>query len=445
MQKPQQNQIIENTAEINLNKISGETDPVKARNIILLLAASVSLMMTGYGIVMPVMAKRLAELGAGVDILGFMAMAFAIGQFLLAPFMGGLADRFGRKPLILVALAGTVLANLAFLLVSSSEAYIGVRFFQGAIGAGLLPASMGIVGDIFPENKRAQWVGILMGSYGIGFIFGPGIGGFLYDSFGFVAPFGVSAILALLALIFSLIVVPETRTREARLQARHQAQERKTTGKQAATLPRPLYIFLTLLALDFLAVFAFAFIEPQLAFYIYQERHFTTSQFGLLVSLYGLATVIGQLGLGRLSDRIGRKPLIVAGFVMNAIFYIGLTQFTDYILMLGVSAIAGLGAALLTPALSSYYLDITAEEHRSRVMGIKESMAALGGAAGPFLVAIASKWTNAYGVFAIAAASTLLAALLALSILQARKQAAAASFPTVAVNPEEALEGELVA
>jgi MFS family permease len=68
-------------------------------------------MMTGYGIVMPVFAKRLGELGSGVAALGLMSMGFAFAQFVLSPFLGSFADRFGRKPFILMALAGEVVAN----------------------------------------------------------------------------------------------------------------------------------------------------------------------------------------------------------------------------------------------------------------------------------------------------------------------------------------------
>ena len=93
----------------------------RARAIVMLLAASVGLMMTGYGILMPVFARRLDELGAGVAALGFMTMAFALAQFALAPFMGNLADRFGRRPLVLLALAGVLATNIAYLLTASVE------------------------------------------------------------------------------------------------------------------------------------------------------------------------------------------------------------------------------------------------------------------------------------------------------------------------------------
>src|SRR5512142_2808170 len=113
-----------------------------SRRAILLLAGSVMLMETGYGIVMPIFAKRLGELGAGVETLGYMAIAFAIGQMLMAPILGSLADRIGRRPVILTALAGVTLANLGFLLMHSPIGYVLVRLGQGAITAGLLPASI---------------------------------------------------------------------------------------------------------------------------------------------------------------------------------------------------------------------------------------------------------------------------------------------------------------
>jgi MYXO-CTERM domain-containing protein len=93
------------------------------RRILLLLAGSVALMMTGYGIVFPIFGKRLGELGAGVETLGSMSMAFAVAQLLLAPVLGSATDRFGRRPIILLALVGFAMANVGFLLVDSPGAY----------------------------------------------------------------------------------------------------------------------------------------------------------------------------------------------------------------------------------------------------------------------------------------------------------------------------------
>jgi MFS family permease len=368
------------------------------RTMILLLGANIGLMMTGYGIVMPVFAKRLAELGSGVDTLGFMTMAFAISQFLLSPFMGSLADRFGRRPLILTALAGMVLTNIGFLLARSTEAYIALRLFDGAITAGLLPASMGVVADTVAEEERAKWVGILMGSYGAGFILGPTLGGFLFDHWDFVAPFGVSAALGFIGLIAAFALVQETRVVKSMSKAESAAPTRLIDS-----LPRPLYVLATLLLLDFVIVFAFAFIEPQMMFYLYDRLGISTTEMGLIVGVYGLAMVFGQTVLAPLSDRFGRKPMIALGFALSSVFYVGLATVTQVGPLFVVAIVAGLGNALVTPALSASYLDITAEAYRSRVMGVKESMSSLGGVLGPLAVALVSRFTTPIGVFTIAA------------------------------------------
>ena len=145
-----------------------------------------------------------------------MTLSFALAQFVAAPFMGTLADRYGRRPLVLVGLAAFFAANIGFLFANSTTTFLVIRVFEGALTAGLFPAAMGVVADVVPRDQRARWVGIIMGSYGAGLIFGPVLGGFLYDTSGYAAPFIASAVMALFALIAAAITVPETRTPEVR-------------------------------------------------------------------------------------------------------------------------------------------------------------------------------------------------------------------------------------
>jgi multidrug resistance protein len=396
-----------------------------ARNVIILLAASVGLMMTGFGIILPVFARRLEEFGSGVEALGLMMMSFALAQFVAAPIMGSLADRYGRRPIVLVGLAAFMIANIGFLLASSTTALILIRVFEGAFTAGIFPSAMGVVSDVVPKNQRAQWVGIVMGSYGAGLIFGPVLGGVLYDTWGFAAPFLASAAIALVALIAAAIMIPETRTPEVRW--REKLRNRRATALAPAkkeslwgSLPRPLYLFVTLLILDFVLVFAFAFIEPQMVFYFYEELNWTTIQFGLVIGVYGLTMVLGQTLLGRLSDRFGRKPIIIVGSLFESIFYFGLIFFTSFPLILLVSAVSGIGTALLSPALSAYYLDISDERYRSGILGIKESSVALGGVVGPLLLVLFSASMAAQGIFIIAALTILASVVLAVIALPAQ-------------------------
>ena len=403
-------------------------DGVATRRVILLLAASVALMMTGFGIIFPVFGKRLGELGGSVQALGLMSMAFAAAQFLLAPFLGSLADRVGRRPIVLVSLGGFAVANVAFLLVDSAGGYVAVRYFEGAITAGLLPAAMAVVADTVDEEERARWTGIVMGSYGFGIIFGPALGGLLYETGGFAAPFAVSAGLGALALVLAAVLVPETRvlTPESRgggpstWDSRPASRDRAPSDGMVASLPRPLYVFGTLLLLDFLAVFIFAFVEPQMVFFLYDDLGFSATQFGVIIGGYGLTMTLGQATLGGLSDRFGRTPLIAVGFLLNVVFYLGLIVTRDFGLQLALAVVAGLGTALLEPALSAFYLDIAKDAHRGRVMGLKESAAALGGVAGPLAVALVSGWLGPLGIFTVAAVLPAVAAVVALAMLSGR-------------------------
>lgn len=421
-------------------------DPRRARQVIVLLAACVALMMTGFGIILPVFARRLSELGGGVTALALMTMAFSLAQFIMAPVLGSWADRRGRRPIILLSLFAVIVTNLAYLAAGTVAAFVAVRGLGGAFTAGLFPASAGIVADTMPETERAKWIGILMGGYGAGMIFGPAIGGLLYDAYGFAAPFVISAVLAALAFAAALILIPETRPKSVRrreaLRERRRRQNSVAGKKESlwTTLPRPLYILAMLLFIDFAVTFAFAYVEPQMVFYLYDNLHWTTAQFGIVVGAFGLATVFGQTVLGQASDRVGRKPIIVLGILLNATLYAALTWLTGFWLMLAVAAVAGLGLALLSPAISAFYLDITRKEHRSRVIGVKESALALGGILGPLTVALVSRWLSARAVFLSAGSLVLFTAIMALAVLREPSRLAAVERVAVRLtSPDRAL------
>ena len=110
---------------------TSDTSYKRARNIVFLLAGSVAIVMTGFGIIMPVCARRLDEFGSGVQSLGLMTTAFALSAFIASPFMGTLADRIGRRPLVLLSLISFVAVNIAFVFAPSTEIFIGIRVVEG--------------------------------------------------------------------------------------------------------------------------------------------------------------------------------------------------------------------------------------------------------------------------------------------------------------------------
>ena len=406
---------------------SGE-NPHRARVVVWFLSATVALVMSGFGLVLPVFARRLDELGSGVEALSMMTMSFTLAALFAAPLMGVLADRAGRRPLILISLAMFVLVNLGYLIATSSLAFIAMRAVQGVGTATLLPAAMGMVADISPVNARARWVGILMGSMSSGFVFGPVIGGALYDAWGTSVPFITSAAMGFLGLVAATLLISETRTQEFRRRQllrliRVSERAKNQSNPVWSSLPRPLYTFGILLAIDFIIAFAFTFVEPQMVFYFYNGLGWTSVQFGLVVATYGLTMVFGQTLLGQASDRFGRRPMISIGLLLTSALYLGLAFTSSFPLMVVCSLVSGLGVALTMPALSASYLDITPDQHRSRAMGIKESFAQFGGVTGPLVLVICGTWMGPQSVFVTSAALVLVLAGLAFVALTPRHAA----------------------
>ena len=135
-------------------------------------------------------------------------------------------------------------------------------------------------------------------------------------------------------------------------------------------------------------------------------------------------SVAGQMGLGQLSDKWGRKPLIIAGLIPNILFFAGLAVLTNYYAMMIGAAVAGLGNALIAPAANAFYLDITAEEHRSRIIGVKGSFLSLGGVLGPLAVAAVAGLMAPQHVFWIASGLVLVALTLGTIFLREPQHAA---------------------
>ena len=123
--------------------------------------------------------------------------------------MGALSDRFGRRPLVLGSLAVYVLAFIGYLVASSAEAFILLRGLAGAFTAGLVPAVIGIVADLAPTDRKAQWIGFVNGGASIGWIIGPILGGMLYDYWGYE-----TALIASISMAFVAFMVAFLMTRD---------------------------------------------------------------------------------------------------------------------------------------------------------------------------------------------------------------------------------------
>jgi MFS family permease len=340
-----------------------------------------------------------------------------------------------------------------YLFASSATALIVLRGLAGAFTAGLIPAVTGLAADLAPSDRQAQWIGFMNAGASLGWIVGPISGGLIYDRWDYSFALLVSILMAIITLLVALLYVPESRPASARSSAG--AERRAATWPRniklsllnlRSTLPNSLSAFIVLLFIFFAVLFAWAFIEPRFMFYAYNDLGWSSSMLGLVMSTYGVAMLFGELALGQLSDRLGRKPVIVMGLVLFSAQFVGLAFFKNYSLIAVAFVIAGLGNALYDPALSASILDISPEQHRSRILGIKSMAGSSGSILGPALVALLNSSVDARSIFLIAFGVVLFTTLAGLTYPARNRECGEESGPKAGTGmPTAMVSGRLVA
>ena len=362
-------------------RTSNEPRPISAESrTILFLTVFIHLL--GFGIIIPLLPYYAVTYGATGLTVGLLTTSFSFSQFVFAPFWGKLSDRVGRRPILIGSLLLTGVSYLVYAAAGSLALLFASRILAGVAGAVLSTAQAYVADTTTPEN-RTKGMGLIGAAFGMGFIFGPAIGGVL-SRWGFAAPAYASASLALAAAVFAFLRLPESLPREARAGAA--ARRSRTTLREA--LARPAVG--TVLGLFFVATLCFSGMETILALFCQRFYGWGPHEIGYLFAYVGVVAASMQLGIvGALARRFGERALVRAGLALMGAAFVtaGLVPpLALFLLVMGAIAVA---SGLMTPSLSGLISIATPADEQGGILGVYQSLGSLARAAGPFLGGLA--------------------------------------------------------
>ena len=369
------------------------TDPKPvSRHAITFIFITMLIDSIGLGIIIPVMPQLIEELTG--DTLsnaalygGWLLFVYSLAQFICAPILGNLSDRFGRRPVLLISL---LTVGLDYILMGLAPTIIWLfigRIISGMAGASYSTANA-YIADITPPEKRAQSFGLMGAAFGVGFIIGPVIGGLL-GTFGPRMPFYVAAGLALANALYGFFIIPETLKPENR---RPFSWARANTLGAFAHL-RSVPSALVLAAILFFHQMAHFVLPSVWSFYVIEKFQWTTAEVGYSLGAAGIFMVIVQGGLiGKVIAKIGSERAAYAGLVFAALGYVGYAFAPNgqiIYVFLGVASFAGLAA----PSISAIITTAVPANAQGELQGALSSLSGIAAIIAPILM------TSAFGYF----------------------------------------------
>lgn len=339
----------------------------------------------GIGLILPVMPALLSEvsqIGLADAALygGVLATSFAIMQFLFGPVVGALSDRFGRRPVMLTSL---LVMAVDYLVMAVAQTYwlLLIGRIVGGIAAATQSTASAFMADISRPEEKAARFGLIGAAFGIGFVFGPVLGGLLAE-YGTRAPFYAAAALAGSNMVLGWFVMPETVTNETR--------RPMTLGRT-----NPLGAFRNVSATPEMRQLMIMFFLYQIAFIVYPSiwAYFTTARFGwsegmigLSLGAFGISMAIVQGVLIRfILQWLGDRGTVVYGLVFNFFAFLVLAFVQSGWIAMMFVPLTALGA-VVTPAIQGIMSRLAKEDSQGELQGVLTSIAALATVISPLLM-----------------------------------------------------------
>jgi DHA1 family tetracycline resistance protein-like MFS transporter len=342
---------------------------------LLVIFLTVFIDLLGFGIIIPLLPFYAEHFGASALMVGLLSTSFSVAQFLFAPFWGRLSDRIGRRPVILLGLLGSAVSYAFFAMATSLAALFVARTLAGVAGANI-PTAQAFIADTTTAETRARGMGIIGAAFGLGFIFGPAIGGFL-SHWGYAAPAWFASALSLANFGAALVLLPESRPAHVGDLSGPGRFEVIRRAVVRPNLPMVLLVY-------FLVLTSFASFEAMFALYSERRFGFTAATIGYMFAWVGvvLATVQGLL-VGRVVKRVGERVVIPAAIMVLA-GALGLVPLADSVPVLAAACgLLALGMGFNSPSLLSAISQLADPRDQGSTLGVSQSLGSLARIIGP--------------------------------------------------------------
>lgn len=331
--------------------------------------------MLGIGIIIPVMPSYLAIFGVGGQVLGFLVAGFALAQFLFSPIAGDLSDRYGRKPFIV---AGLIIYAFSQVLFGFADA-VWVLFlsrFLGGFGAALIaPPIMAYVADITTHEERGKGMGMLGASMSLGFMVGPGFGGFL-ATINLTFPFYLAGAIAFAAAILTIFMLPSVKPAPV-------TKIRENIAKQLVrSVKTEYFVFLIII---FIFSFGIANFQATFSIYLDEKFNYTPTDIAIILTIGGFIGVILQMFvIEKLFKRFGEMKVILVNLLLAAIMMLLMIYISGFFIILLVATLFSVATTFIRPAVNTLVSKLAGAE-QGFAAGMNNAYMSLGNMIGPAL------------------------------------------------------------